>query len=296
MKVTVKILLAAGLTVLLAEAAAAELVERRLEAPRDAIISVQNTAGAIDIRGWSRNEVEVRGDLGRDVEELVLERDDREIRIEVRASRRNNRRISSDLDIRVPEGSTVNVSGVSTNIDIADISGDLRISVVSGDVDVSGFGSDIEVGTVSGDIQAGGRGQTGDARFNTVSGDVDVQDVSGNISIESVSGDLLIADGVFERVNLNTTSGDVVFKAGFAGNGRFDLDTINGDSDLTFKGDVSARFNIETFNGEIRNCFGPEPVRTSQYTPGRELKFTEGGGSGRVTISTLNGDLRLCKD
>ena len=117
MKVTVKILLAAGLTVLLAEAAAAELVERRLEAPRDAIISVQNTAGAIDIRGWSRNEVEVRGDLGRDVEELVLERDDREIRIEVRASRRNNRRISSDLDIRVPEGSTVRL--VLENVDPA---------------------------------------------------------------------------------------------------------------------------------------------------------------------------------
>ena len=296
MKVTVKILLAAGLTVLLAEAAAAERVERRLDAPQDAIVSVQNTAGSIDIRGWSRDEVEVQGELGRDVEELVFERDDREIRIEVRVSRGNNRRIGSDLEIRVPAGSTVNVSGVSTDIDIADVTGDLRLSVVSGDVDVSGFASDIEIGTVSGDIQAEGSGHTGDSRFNTVSGDVDVQNVSGNISIESVSGDLLIADGAFERVALNTTSGDVVFQAGLKGNGRFDLDTINGDSDLSFEGDVSARFNIETFNGEIRNCFGPEPVRTSQYTPGRELKFTEGGGSARVTISTLNGDLRLCKD
>jgi DUF4097 and DUF4098 domain-containing protein YvlB len=296
MKVTVKILLAAGLTVLLAEAAAAERVERRLDAPEDAIVNVQNTAGSIDIRGWSRNEVEVRGDLGQDVEELVFERDDREIRIEVRASRGNNRRIGSDLEIRVPAGSTLNVSGVSTDIDIADVAGDLRLSVVSGDIDVSGFASDIEIGTVSGDIQAEGRGQSGDARFNTVSGDVDVQNVSGNISIESVSGDLLIADGVFERVALNTTSGDVVFKAGLKGSGRFDIDTINGDLDINFDGDVSARFDIETFNGEIRNCFGPEPVRTSQYTPGRELKFTEGGGSSRVTISTLNGDLRLCKD
>lgn len=296
MKVTVKILLAAGLTLLLAEAAAAERVDRRLDAPGDAIVSVQNTAGSIDIRGWSRNEVEVRGDLGRDVEELVFERDDREIRIEVKASRGNNRRLGSDLEIRVPAGSTVNVSGVSTDVDIADVTGDMRISAVSGDIDVRGFGSDIEVGTVSGDIQAEGKGQTGDARFNTVSGDVDVQNISGNISIESVSGDLVIAGGVFERVKLNTTSGDVVFKAGLQGNGRFDIDTINGDLDINFDGDVSARFNIETFNGEIRNCFGPEPVRTSQYTPGRELKFTEGGGSSRVTISTLNGDLRLCKD
>ena len=296
MKVTAKILLAAGLTVLLAEAAAAETVQRRLDAPEDAVVTVQNTAGSIDIRGWSRNEVEVRADLGRDVEELVFDRDDKEIRIEVRAGRGNNRRIGSDLEIRVPAGSTIKVSGVSTDIDVADVTGDMRISAVSGDVDIRGFGSDIEIGTVSGDIQAEGRGQTGDARFNTVSGDVDVQNLSGSISVESVSGDLLIADGSFARVKLNTTSGDVVFKAGLADNARFDFDTINGDSDITFRGDVSARFDIETFNGEIRNCFGPEPVRTSQYTPGRELKFTEGGGSGRVTISTLNGDLRLCKN
>ena len=58
---------------------------------------------------------------------------------------------------------------------------------------------------------------------------------------------------------------------------------------------MSARFDIETFNGNIRNCFGPDSVRTSKYAPGRELKFTEGGGSGRVTINTLNGNLRLCK-
>ena len=296
MKITVKILLAAGLTVLLAETAAAERIERRIDAPDDAIVSVQNTAGSVDIRGWSRNEIEVRGDLGRDVEELVFERNGREIRIEVRASRGNNRRIGSDLEIRVPAGSTVNVSGVSTDIDIADVSGDLRLNAVSGDIDVRGFASDIEVGTVSGDIQAEGGGQTADARFNTVSGDVDLQNISGNISIESVSGDLLIADGAFERVALNTTSGDVVYQAGLAGNGRFDIDTINGDLDIRFAGDISARFDIETFNGEILNCFGPEPVRTSRYTPGRELKFTEGGGSSRVTIRTLNGDLRLCKD
>ena len=70
----------------------------------------------------------------------------------------------------------------------------------------------------------------------------------------------------------------------------------NGDVDIKFSGEVSARFDIETFNGRIRNCFGPEPVRTSEYAPGRELRFTEGGGEGRVVIRTLNGGLRLCTE
>jgi DUF4097 and DUF4098 domain-containing protein YvlB len=296
MKVTTKILLAAGLTVLLAEAAAAERVDRRIDAAGDAIVTIQNTAGSVEIRGWSRNEVEVKGDLGRDVEELLLERDGKEVRIEVRAPRGNNVRIGSDLEIRVPQGSSVEVSGVSIDIDIADVRGDLRLSAVSGDIDAEGSEGDIEIETVSGDVQVEGRGQEGDHRFNTVSGDIDVQNVSGDIAMESVSGDLLLVDGTFERVNLNTTSADVVFRAALAGSGRLDVETINGDLDINFSDEVSARFDIETFNGEIRNCFGPEPVRTSRYTPGSELKFTEGGGAGRVTIRTLNGDLRLCHD
>jgi DUF4097 and DUF4098 domain-containing protein YvlB len=296
MKVTTKILLAASLTVLLAEAAAAERVDRRIDAAGDAIVTIQNTAGSVEIRGWSRNEVEVKGDLGRDVEELLLERDGKEVRIEVRAPRGNNVRIGSDLEIRVPQGSSVEVSGVSIDIDIADVRGDLRLSAVSGDIDAEGSEGDIEIETVSGDVQVEGRGQEGDHRFNTVSGDIDVQNVSGDIAMESVSGDLLLVDGTFERVNLNTTSADVVFRAALAGSGRLEVETINGDLDINFSDEVSARFDIETFNGEIRNCFGPEPVRTSRYTPGSELKFTEGGGAGRVTIRTLNGDLRLCHD
>jgi DUF4097 and DUF4098 domain-containing protein YvlB len=295
MKTTVKVLLAASLTLLLVQAAAAESVDRKLDAPGDAIVTIQNTAGSLDIRGWSRNEVEVKGELGRDVEELVFERNGKDIRIEVRAPRKNNNRISSDLEIRVPEGSSVNVSGVSTDIDMADVRGDIRLSVVSGDVTVRGFESDIEVETVSGDVDAEGRGQESDARFNTVSGDIDVQNISGAVSMTSVSGDLAVIDGAFERAKFNTTSGDIVYHSGLGGNGRLDIDTVNGDLDIRFRGDISARFDIETFNGDIRNCFGPEPVRTSRYTPGRELSFTEGGGASRVTIKTLNGDVTLCR-
>jgi hypothetical protein len=75
-----------------------------------------------------------------------------------------------------------------------------------------------------------------------------------------------------------------------------DVETVNGSVDILFDGDVSARFDIETFNGDIENCFGPKSERTSKYAPGRELKFTEGGGNGRVVIRTLNGDLTLCKE
>ena len=73
------------------------------------------------------------------------------------------------------------------------------------------------------------------------------------------------------------------------------MESVNGTVEVGFVGEVSARFDIETFNGRIRNCFGPEAERTSKYTPGLELSFQDGDGDARVNISTLNGDVSICR-
>lgn len=296
MKTTLMTLRLACLTLFFASAFAAETLNRRLDAAPDGVVSIDNTAGSIEVRGWSRNEVEVTGELGSDVEELVFERDGKEIVVRVRPSHGNNRDISSDVVVRVPERSSVNASGISADIDVRDVRGAQRLSTISGDIDTYAYAADIDVEAISGDVTVQGDNEEGRAHLGTVSGDVEVQNLAGEIEAGSVSGDVSIVDSRFERAQVETTSGDAVFHADLVGDGRLDVETINGDLDVVLGDDVSARFDIETFNGEIRNCFGPEPTRTSRYTPGSELKFVEGEGDARVTIRTLNGGLRLCKD
>ena len=67
---------------LMTATAMAEEVDNRLDAASDGVVSISNVAGTIEVIGWSRNEVEVTGTLGRDVEELIFERDGDEIEIE----------------------------------------------------------------------------------------------------------------------------------------------------------------------------------------------------------------------
>jgi hypothetical protein len=43
----------------------AESIDRRLEAAPDGMVTVSNTSGSVEVTGWSRNEVEVTGKLGR---------------------------------------------------------------------------------------------------------------------------------------------------------------------------------------------------------------------------------------
>jgi DUF4097 and DUF4098 domain-containing protein YvlB len=281
---------------LIGATAMADSIDQRLDAAPDGVVSISNISGSVKVTGWSRNEVEVSGELGSSVEELIFKRDGNEIEIKVKVPGSSKRNISSELVVQVPEKSSVKVAGVSADIDVTNVLGILNLQSVSGDIDSEVHAADIEIVTVSGDLKVQGDDKAVHSELSTVSGDIDTQNLAGEVTVNSVTGDLVVVNGSFERVRMETVNGSIVFDAALSGDGTFSVETINGDLDINFSKPVSARFDIETFNGDIRNCFGPDPVRTSKYAPGTELKFSEGDGKGRVTIQTLNGDLRLCKD
>lgn len=287
------------LTVLLALAICAPAVADEIEMIKDAQaksdVRIFNISGEIEVEGWSRNQVEVTGDLGSDVKELIFEVDGDDVLIEVKVDKGHDHNTSSDLVIRVPEGSSVDVGTVSADITVMGVQGRQQLQSVSGDIESSVFAEEFRANSVSGDIVIQGDGKEMRTKVESVSGDLDMENLDGVLEANSVSGDVTVADSRFSEVNMQTVNGDLEYFAELYGDSRMHMETVNGEIDINFDGDVSARFDIETFNGDINNCFGPESQRTSKYAPGRELKFTEGGGKGRVVVRTLNGDLDLCK-
>jgi DUF4097 and DUF4098 domain-containing protein YvlB len=128
-----------------------------------------------------------------------------------------------------------------------------------------------------------------------VSGDATATQVAGEVNGSTVSGDFTLGAGETTRSRLRSTSGDLSVTGQLAPDARFDIESISGDVRLDLTGPVAAEFEVSSFNGEIRNCFGPKPVRTDEYAPGREWRYTAGSGTGRVRIKTLNGDIGICK-
>jgi DUF4097 and DUF4098 domain-containing protein YvlB len=284
-----------AVALLVATAAQAREVNESIDAAADGQVEIINISGSVEVYGWSRDTVEVKGELGSKVEELILERNGNKVLVKVKVPRNNSNNISSDLTVRVPEDSSIDVSTVSADITVADLGGEQTLHTVSGDVETQAAGSDIAAQSVSGDVEVTGGGEDAETSGTTVSGDVTLINVSGSVSAEAVSGDLLVRDGSFDRASLNTVNGEISFQGGLRKGGKLTVESVNGDVDIQFSGDVSARFDIETFNGGITNCFGPKAERTSKYAPGWELSFTEGDGDGRVTMSTLNGDIDICQ-
>ena len=52
-------------------------------------------------------------------------------------------------------------------------------------------------------------------------------------------------------------------------------------------------FDLSTFSGSIENQIGPEPRRTSKYTPGKEVYFTTGSGGPNISLESFGGSIKL---
>lgn len=259
-------------------------------------VEISNVSGDIEVRGWDREQVQVTGTLGRGSERLVFYVDGRRTLIKVEVPNKSRNVESSELFVKVPEGSRVAVTGVSSDISVAGVKGAQRIQSVSGEIEVEVFEEDVEAKTVSGDFEVTGHDQPALLTLTTVSGDGRVKNIRGELVVQSVTGSLDIAADELNRARLRTTNGDIDLRTGLADGARFNMEAINGDLRLDILGTIDAEFDIETFNGSIDNAFGPDPVRASKYAPGRELRFTNGEGNARIRIKTLNGGITLRGD
>lgn len=256
-------------------------------------VEVSNVSGRIAVEAWDQDRVEVTGTLGRGAERLEFRTQDRHTLIRVEHPSRSRNVGPTDLRIRMPAESRLVVASVAANVSVRGVRGAQRMHSVSGDIDTEMFADDVQLKTVSGDVQLSGAGTPGLLTVTTVSGDVEVRGIAGELVLQTVAGNLDIECDQLERARIRTTNGSAKLHSGLAPGARVEMEAVNGTLSLILKGEPDAEFTLETFNGRIDNAFGPEPVRTSRFAPGTELRFTSQEGSARVNMETLNGGIIL---
>ena len=288
--------LLAALALASAGAFAGTPINERIAADPAGQVEISNISGLVDVTAWARNEVEVTGELGKGAERLEVSRTGNVVRVKVILPSKSSRAESSELFVKLPAGSSLAVNTVSADIGVRGVRGSQRLQSVSGNLRTEAAAEDVECKTVSGDVNIAGSGQRALLTVTTVSGDAAVTKVAGEVNGNTVSGDFTVAMGEASRSRLRSTSGNLGLTGKLAADARLDIESISGDVRLDLAGPVGAEFDVSSFNGQIRNCFGPDPVRTSEYAPGRELRFRQGSGAARVRIKTLNGDISVCNE
>jgi Putative adhesin len=129
------------------------------------------------------------------------------------------------------------------------------------------------IASVSGDVFVDG--VTGRIRASAVSGDVSVRNVSGTVSATTVSGDV--------EVDIDRLDGTDDMK----------FSSVSGDVNVKLPNTLDADVDISSFSGAIDTNF-PVEVRGERHGPRRWARGqVGGGGSRRLKMSTLSGDVSL---
>lgn len=276
-----------------AGAAAEREVARSGPAPADGTVTIENIAGSIEVQGWERNEIDLKGTLGADVEDLEFSTGKKSVIKVVYPRRAKNIDEGADLVIKVPAGSRLEIDGISCPIGMSGLTGRVFVSSISGEVRILGDPQSIDAESISGDVTVDGR--CGQISVQSISGRVTVACGTAAVDASTVSGSLLLEAESFKELNVESVAGEAEVSGALAGKGSFSFDLHSGDLTLAVPAGVSADFSVETFSGDITNDFGAQPRKVSTYAPGRELEFTAGQGEARVQINTFSGDVNIRK-
>ncbi len=247
-------------------------------------LSVQNPNGSVVVRSWNRSQVRVVAESG---DSPVLEVTAGQILVRSEVHRRRGRG-DAEFSITVPTGTPVQIGGMSVDVDVSDVCGDVQINTLSGDVNVR-CAADVQVTAISGDIAlADVRGRVDVSATN---GDITVRGVRGGVSARAVSGDIDLSQIDGDNVEAEAVSGDVSYTGRVADSGRYRLVTHSGDVSLRVVGTLNAAIEVETFSGEMLSDF---PIQIAPGTTlNRSMSFRLGTGSARVRLSSFSGTISL---
>ena len=256
-------------------------------------VDIEILSGAVTIEAWGQNLVEVTGTLGDGVEELEIDGDEDGVSIEAEYDEdyHGKHSVDTDLTIRVPAGASVSVETVSASIAVAGVAGELDLESVSGMIDVKSKPGALDVETVSGSIMV--ESAPAESDVASVSGKIEIRAAGGSLDVENVSGKTTILGGIIDDGDLESVSGDITCHAIPSADSSLDIETMNGTITLMVDANLVASFDLSTFSGTIENQIGPEPKRTSKYTPGKELYFNTGSGGPSISLESFSGSIKL---
>ncbi|MDP9203696.1 MAG: DUF4097 domain-containing protein, partial [Gemmatimonadota bacterium] len=197
------------------------------------------------------------------------------------------------LEIWVPARVRLWVKTATANIDVSDVAGGLDLYVVSGTIDVRGNPHELNAEAIDGDIHI--TGSPSWVRAKSATGAITLQGASSDAGFSTVSGPIRIdgGNGVFERMKLETVTGNISFAGRLDRSGAFDFDTHSGSIDIAIPDKMGATFSVVTIAGSITNNVSKKSPIPGRFGRGAELTADESGGGAKVSVRTFKGPVTL---
>jgi DUF4097 and DUF4098 domain-containing protein YvlB len=265
--------------------AAGQKIEKHFSVKGRPVVMIQNVAnGRIEVKSWKNSEVVVSASQSSDKIGLDMEQADQ--RIEITANILDSSAPQSDLteniQLTVPEETELQIKTQTGLIYVEQVSGDMKLESVAGDVHLKEVSGYIIVHTTGGSLvctQCGGK----------------------FLEFSSISGSAQILQPSLSRVDLRTTTGNILFDGDFIRTGIYTMKSGRGLVEVRFSGTDSFDLNAQTSSGTVDNraeaFLKPDThgFRRSASKYAKGLFGTVGNGLAKVELSSFSGTVRILK-
>lgn len=167
----------------------------------------------------------------------------------------------------------------------------IDVAVMSAHATVSGVHGCVAVRSVAGGITL--VGLTGAVDAATVAGTVEAESLAGDFQVATVSGDLTLVEGTGGRVRAHSVSGAMVLDLDAFGRNDVQLSTVSGPLTVRLPHDGDVDVDVRSSGGTVGSAFEGLTARTGFGTS--RLVGTLGGGTGRLRITSVSGDVALLR-
>jgi len=262
--------------------------ERRLPLRIDGSFRIHTMVGSVVVHGWSKDTVLVRATLAPG-EQIHMGGGYAGAKMFVESENERNPK-PTRLEVWVPNRVRLWVKTATASIDVRGVSGGLDLYVVSGTIDVIGNPRELNAEAIDGDIHITGSPPW--LRAKSATGAITFRGTSSDVALSTVSGAIKVEGGPFERVKVETVTGNIGF-AGGVDRGTFDFDSHGGTVDIATPENANATFGVVTIAGTIDNRLSRARPFAGRFGRGQELSFEAGAGGGKVSVRTFKGPVTL---
>ncbi|MBT8462037.1 MAG: DUF4097 domain-containing protein [Gemmatimonadetes bacterium] len=249
-------------------------------------LEVNQLEGTVNVTAWDRAEMSVVAVYDEDEGRLDIRQSGGTIHLATKGEW--GEPVYGDLELSVPRGMALEITGVSLEVSIEGSAGDVSVSTVEGSLFLVGGSGNIALNSVDGDVTLSGA--SGKIAINAVDGDVSVSGSDGAIAVTAVDGDVILEGIDSDNVSVNSVDGDIGYEGTIKDGGRYVLSTHDGDLNVLIPDGANARISIDTFSGDLDTDFA---VELEGDFGKKRISFTVGTGKALVELSAFDGTISL---
>jgi DUF4097 and DUF4098 domain-containing protein YvlB len=195
-----------------------------------------------------------------------------------------------DYRINVPASMALNLHGVSTDVFVEGVTGEVTVETIEGEIGVQGGSGIIDVHTVEGAIVI--RDANGAIRASTAEDDITISNAVGDIFAETFEGDIQLEEIASSNVQGSTLDGDIFYDGAVRDGGRYRLTTHDGDIRMAIPAEANATVVVASVDGDFETDF---TIEVRDYHGGHRLSFVLGNGKAQCELETFDGSIRLVR-